>query len=109
MQFARPANEVRHQRRELARHGDVGRQARRKRGTALPELRRRGQRRVGGEDLLLQQPQVGPGLDPELAQQGPPDSLEGGQRFGLAAVAVQREHQLCVQPFPERMHGGQSP
>jgi len=105
VQFARPANEVRHQRRELARHGSDGGE----RGPAMYRCRRRGQRRVGGEDLLLQQPQVGPGLDPELAQQGPPDALKRGERLGLPAVTIQRDHELRVQPFPERMHCGQSP
>ena len=43
------------------------------------------------------------GLDPELRDQLPASVAVGGERVGLAARAVQREHLLAAQPFAQRM------
>src|SRR6185312_4571802 len=65
------------------------------------------ERRVVGQDGPVQVLQRFPGVDAELTGEqvtGPP---VGGQRFGLPAAPVQRQHELAVQPLPQRMVGGQ--
>ena len=55
----------------------------------------------------MQAPQRLPWVDAELTGEqvaGPP---VGGQRLGLPAAAIQRQHELAVQPFPQRILGGQ--
>ena len=60
-----------------------------------------------GEDGGVQAPQRLPGIDPELVGEQVADPPVGGQRVGLPAAAVQRQHELAVQPFPQRMVGDQ--
>ncbi|GAA3301338.1 hypothetical protein GCM10020218_094820 [Dactylosporangium vinaceum] len=48
-----------------------------------------------------------PGLDAEVVAQGPAEALEGAQGVGLAAHAVQGEHELPVQLLVERVLAGQ--
>ena len=43
------------------------------------------------------------GVDAELAGQQVAGPAVGGQRVGLPAAPVQRQHQLAVQPLPQRM------
>ena len=76
--------------------------------------RRRLRQRVGGAQLgvlgehrLLEPPQRGPRLDPQLPDQALARVAVGGQRLGLAARPVQREHLLGVQPLPQRVLGGE--
>ena len=49
------------------------------------------------------------GLDAEFFAQQAPRVQEGGQRVGLTAGAVQRQHEQAVQPLPQRMLGDQPP
>ena len=55
----------------------------------------------------MQPPQRLPGVDAELAGEQVADMAVGGQRVGLPAAPVQRQHELAVQPLPQRMVGGQ--
>jgi hypothetical protein len=65
------------------------------------------ERRVLGEKGCVQAPQRLPGVDAELAGEQIAHAPVGGQCFRLPAAAVQRQHQLAVQPLPQRMPGGQ--
>ena len=65
------------------------------------------QRRVLCEHRCVQAPQRLAGVDAELAGEQVADPPVGGQRVGLPAAPVQRQHQLAVQPLPHRMLGGQ--
>ena len=47
-------------------------------------------------------------LGAQLSYQHPPRVLIGGQRFGPAAVAVQRKHQQRVQVLAQRLGCGQA-
>ena len=80
---------------------------RRRRGREVPAAPRRhrdgGDRRIVREDRLLESPQVGAGLERQLRREHPPRLMERLERVGLAAAAVQREHQLPPQPLPERV------
>ena len=49
--------------------------------------------------------QLGARLDPELFDEHLAGVAVGLQRVGLAAAAIQREHQLRVQPLAPRMPG----
>ena len=60
-----------------------------------------------GENGLVQALQRLAGIDPELAGEQVADPAVAGQRLGLSAAAVQRQHQLTVQPLPQRMAGDQ--
>ena len=55
----------------------------------------------------MQAPQRFPGVDAELAGEQVAGTPVGGQRLGLPAAAIQRQHELAVQPLPQRMLGGQ--
>ena len=55
------------------------------------------------EDRVLEPPQLGAGLERQLLREHPPRLVEGLEGVGLAAAAVQREHQLPPQPLPERV------
>ena len=57
------------------------------------------------EDLLLQLAERGGGFETELVAQGPPDPLIGPERIGLAAQAVEGDHELAPGPFPQRVIG----
>ena len=61
------------------------------------------ERGVVGEDRLVEVMQLGSRLDPELLDEDLARVAVGLQRVGLAAAAVQREHQLRVQPLAPRM------
>ena len=43
------------------------------------------------------------GVDAELAGEQVTGPAVGGQRVGLPTAPVQRQHQLAVQPLPQRM------
>ena len=60
-----------------------------------------GQSRILVEQLFVQLPQLGPGLDPELLDQQPPCLLIERQRFGLPPAAVERKHQLRPRTLSE--------
>ena len=60
-----------------------------------------------GENGGVQPPQRLPGVDAELGGEQVADPPVGGQRVGLPAAAVQRQHELTVQPLPQRMFGDQ--
>ena len=62
---------------------------------------------IVGEDHRLELAQLRPGLEPELLDQEPPALAHHLERLGLAAGAVEREHQLAAQPLPERVLGDQ--
>ena len=55
------------------------------------------------EDRLLELAQLAAGLDPELLDERPPRLLVGLERLGLAARAVEREHQLAAQALAQRV------
>jgi hypothetical protein len=63
--------------------------------------------RVLAEDPLLQPLQLLARFDPELLHQLRPRPAIGGQRVGLAAGPVQRQHQLSVEGFAEGVRTGQ--
>jgi hypothetical protein len=52
-------------------------------------------------------PQRRTGVDAELVGQQVADMTVGGERLRLPAAAVERQHELAVQPFPQRVLGGQ--
>ena len=62
---------------------------------------------VVGEDGGVQALQRLSGLDPELVGEQVADPPVGGQRVGLLPAPVQRQDELAVQPFPQRMVGDQ--
>ena len=83
-------------------HGDVdagGQHRRIRRLRAGHEVERRVL--LQHEPLELLQPRRR--VDPELFLQHPPEALERLQRLRMPAAAVEREHQLPLQPLPERM------
>ena len=65
------------------------------------------QRRVLGEHRGVQPPHRLARVDAELTGQQVADPSVGGQRVGLQAGPVQRQHELAVQPLPQRMLRGQ--
>ena len=54
----------------------------------------------------MQPPQRLAGVDAELAGEQVADMAVGGQRVALPAAPVQRQHELAVQPLPQRMLAG---
>jgi hypothetical protein len=52
------------------------------------------ERRVARQDRCLQLLQARPRIEPELLGQPAPELLENVERLGLAAAAIQGEHQL---------------
>ena len=84
--------------------------ARRAGNGELPR-RRGGRRQVEGrvlhEDGVLEVLQAAPGFEAELVAQGRPGGGEGGERFGLAAAAVQGEGEALVQALPQRVFAAQ--
>ena len=73
------------------------------------QFHRPGQRRVCGQDPLLQLLQVGSWFDPEFLDKDAAGMPVGGKRFGLTAVAVQGHHQQRVKVLPQRRGGYQLP
>ena len=63
--------------------------------------------RVVGEHGGVQALQRLAGIDAELPGEQVADPPVGGQRVGLPAAPVQRQHELAVQPLPQRMPGDQ--
>ena len=63
------------------------------------------ERGVVGEDRLVEVMELGARLDPELLDEDLAGVAVGLQRVGLAAAAIQREHQLRVQPLAPRVLG----
>jgi hypothetical protein len=55
------------------------------------------------DDLPLQLPELRARLEPELLRQATACPLIGSKRFGLAARAVEREHQLTQEPLSLRI------
>ena len=55
----------------------------------------------------MQVPQRLPWIDAELIGEQVAGTPVGGQRLGLPAAAIQRQHELAVQPLPQRILGGQ--
>ena len=55
----------------------------------------------------MQAPQRLPGVDAKLVGEQVAGTPVGGERLGLPAAAIQRQHELAVQPFPQRMLSGQ--
>ena len=64
-------------------------------------------RRAGvlGEDRLLHRPQLASGFEAELVDQSAPGVAVGLQRVGLAATAVERQHQLAPQALAKGVFG----
>ena len=60
-----------------------------------------GDRGVVREDRLLEPPELRPRLEPQLVGEHAPRLLERLERVGLAAAAVERQHQLPPEPLPE--------
>jgi hypothetical protein len=63
----------------------------------------------GPEDGEMYRGQLGGRVGAEFLGQGPPRVLEGSERLGLLAAAVQRAYQLTPQPLPQRIHRDQLP
>ena len=61
------------------------------------------ERRILAEDRLLQPPQLGPGLEPQLLDERPARLLEEVERLRLAAGAVEREHQQPAEALAQRV------
>jgi hypothetical protein len=62
---------------------------------------------VVAQNQALELPQLGARRQSELVAQEPARLPVGGERIGLAAGAVQREHQLSSQPLLQRRGGDQ--
>ena len=61
--------------------------------------------RILAQDRRLQLAQRRSGLDTDLLDQHATGPAEGAQRVGLAARAVEGEHQLGPAPLPQRVGG----
>ena len=88
----------------LAAHERAGRSSPHTRGRPL--LIRPARRVEGGvldEDRLLHRPQLATGFETELVDQPAPGLAVGLQRVGLAAAAVERQHQLAAQALAKRV------
>ena len=72
-------------------------------------VRRGGQveRRILGEDVVVQAPEVGSRLDADLFHERGARVAVGLERLGLPAAAVEREHPLAVHVLAQRVLGGQ--
>jgi hypothetical protein len=69
---------------------------------------RRVERSVGGEDLLVQAPKRSAWLDAEFLGQHCAGGAELGQRIGLPAGPVQRQHDLAAESLAQRMLADQA-
>ena len=65
------------------------------------------ERLIVGKDGPVQLPQRFPGIDAELVGEQVTGMPVGGERLGLAAAAIQRQHELALQPLPQGMLPGQ--
>src|SRR4051794_21891697 len=70
---------------------------------AGPRRAGRVQRRILHEDGPLQLSEAARRLEAELLVERAPEGLVGGERLGLAAGAVEREHELGPQPLAQRL------
>ena len=61
------------------------------------------ERALLAQDRAVERLQLRPGLDPELLDERPPRIVVGGERLGLAAAPVEREHQVRAQPLAQRV------
>ncbi len=61
------------------------------------------QTRIGAQDRLLQTAQLRAGLEPQLGDQEAAGVLVGRQRLGLPPGTVQGEHELGMEPLPQRV------
>jgi hypothetical protein len=93
IQFLSPAGERARSRRQLPRRRRDGQP-----GLVRPVE----QPGVGGQDPLVQLAELDAGLGTQLPDQGLPGMTVGSQRLALAAAPVQRQHELGVEPFPQR-------
>ena len=75
----------------------------RRAGRRAPCTRGRRERRVLDEDAPLQVLERSPRLDAQLVGEGPAAGGVALERLGLAAAAVQREHELAAEPLAQRM------
>jgi hypothetical protein len=82
-----------------------GVQLRRQVGRGRLEL----ERRVLGQDRVLEAPQLRPGLDARLLDEHVAGAAVDLERLRLAAAAIQRQHELRRQPFARRVGGQQTP
>jgi hypothetical protein len=99
-QFRVASGEARHRRRQLRRDRRFRRSG--------PQRARRGgrfQRWILPQDGGFQIAQRLAGIDSQLLGKGGPQPLVGGERVGLAPAAVQRQHQLGVDLFIQRVLG----
>jgi hypothetical protein len=55
------------------------------------------------EDRALEVAQLRPGVEPERVAQRASAAAEDGERIALAAAAVEREHELRLQPLAQRV------
>src|SRR5262249_61268730 len=66
------------------------------------------ERRVVAEYRRLELAERASRLDAELLDEGAPSPSVRSERVGLPTASIQREHQLGVQPLPQRVLGGES-
>ena len=88
----------------------AGRRAARARPRRSDPRRRAGRtagrkRRLLAQDRRVQRLQRGARLDAELVDAAPPRVLVGAQRLGLAARAVEGEHELAAQALAQGVRG----
>src|SRR5207237_10322806 len=88
------------ERRELALPAEE-RRRRSRDSLGRPPARRCFERGVVREDRLLELPERLAGLDPQLVDERAARSLVDGERLGLPARAVQRQHELGAQTLAE--------
>ena len=69
----------------------------------LDDRQQRLEGRVLGEDLLLQAPELGARLDPDLLDQRRARLVVGLERLRLAPVAIEGEHALRVKALSQRL------
>ena len=95
--------------RAYVRHLVAAPDERRRRWRQVPQ--RRGRRDRGGESPILvqdrpvQRLELRRRVDAELLDEGAAHAVVSFKRFRLPSRAVQRKHQLAVEPLPERVFG----
>ena len=78
-----------------------------KAGDCRDRRRRRIEGRILSEDARFQVAQQLAGVDPQFLIERKAQPVVYAKRIGLSAVAVQREHELCVDLLIQRMIGHQ--
>ena len=99
-QFRAAPGESHHRRRELGRNRHP-RQGPRRPG----RRRRRIERRVLPEDGRFQVPQLPAGINPQLPDERAAQPVECGQRIGLTATAIERQHEVGPDVLIQRIIG----